>query len=197
MTQQGESSGNHRRTGSMMKTIAHNPTPSILSRILRWIRPGSSSRGVTPSAAAMPCCSYTDEPAHGGKVNRIPFSQFEFEVIRSARGPVLILAHLVGRVGIVGFRSGVFYGWKGGGYRFHSMEANVSPAYRRRGVASAILRHLFDRCDVYLVTADDATDDGAAFMRAAGFTVDPVQQNWVLTRSTWLAARQSAAASSR
>lgn len=197
MTKHGGNNGNPHRTGSTMKTIAHNPIRSIISRILRWILPGSSSRADIPSAAATPCFSYMDEPAHGGKVNRIPFSQFEFEVIRSGRGPVLILAHLIGQVGIVGFRSGVFYGWKGGGYRFHSMEANVSPAYRRRGVASAILRHLFDRLDVYLVTADDATEDGAAFMRAAGFTIDPEQQNWVLTRSTWLAARQSAAASSR
>lgn len=116
----------------------------------------------------------------------VELSDFEFEVIRSRRGTVAILAYILGTFEIAGIRMGVFYGWGDGKqYRFHSHELYVSMLHRRKGVASAMNRYLFEHCNVGVITTDHGTDEGAEWMKASGYTHNHEAKSWYLTREKW------------
>lgn len=114
------------------------------------------------------------------------YSAFEFERIRSRRGTVVILAYILGTFEIAGIRTGVFYGWGDGKrYRFDSHELYVSMLHRRKGVASAMNRYLFEACNVGIITTNHGTTDGRAFMEAAGYIYNPDTKSWYLTIEQW------------
>lgn len=115
----------------------------------------------------------------------------EIEIVRTRRGPVCIVAWLSGRIEVAGIRFGVFYGWPGGGYRFHSHETYTSMVHRRKGIATAINNHLFQFQDVNLITVDSATDDGEKWLQSLGYEKDDKQGNWFLTKEKWIEVTRS------
>lgn len=69
---------------------------------------------------------------------------------------------------------------------YHSYVLDIA---RRHGVRSRLNQALFEDWDISQVFSPAATDEGAAYMRAAGYTEDSVTGMWVLTRETWEATK--------